>query len=89
MSYRFLWKQIASKAISSAMAKALLSMNTAELWERMARTESFSAEQVQRLREEVEARLREVQQQGEKERELVSRVVDELAREFLRRGGPR
>jgi hypothetical protein len=86
MSYRFLWKQIASKAISSAIARALLSVKGEELWERLARTESFSPESVLRLREELEVRLHEVQEQGEKERELVRKVVDELLAEFLKRG---
>ena len=87
MSYRFLWKQIASKAISSALARALLTVNSEELWERLARMESFSPDSVLRLREELEVRLKEVQQQGEKERELVRKVVDELLHEFLKRGG--
>ncbi len=89
MSYRFLWKQIASKAIGSAMASAMLSINTDDLWERMAGDETFSKERLAILRQEVEARLLEVSQQGAKERELVSHVASELVREFLRRGSGR
>lgn len=89
MSYRFLWKQIASKAIGSALARAMLSINTDELWERMAGNESFSKERLATLRQEIEARLLEVSQQGEKERELVGHVASELVREFLKRGGGR
>ncbi len=86
MSYRFLWKQIASKAISSAMAKAMLSMNTDDLWERMANNESFSEDKLSTLRQEIETRLHEVQEQGDKERELVSQVASELLRGILKRG---
>jgi len=87
MSYRFLWKQIASKAISSAVARALLALNREELWDHMARTETFSREHVLRLREEVEETLKQVEARGRDERELVGRVVHELVRELLRKGG--
>ncbi len=86
MSYRFLWKQVASKAISSALARTMLSLNTDELWERMATSESFPDEKLATLRKEIEARLHEVEEQGNKERELVSQVASELVREFLKRG---
>jgi hypothetical protein len=86
MSYRFLWKQIASKAISSALAKTMLTLNTDELWERMANSESFSDEKLGELRKEIVSRLHEVEEQGNKERELVGQVAAELVKEFLRRG---
>jgi hypothetical protein len=89
MSYRFLWKHIASKAIGSAVAKALLNMNQEQLWDRMASTDSLSEESVQRLRTEVQERLREVEEQGVKERALVGQVFDELVGEMLKRRGPR
>jgi len=89
MSYRFLWKRIASKAIGSAVAKALLSMNREELWDRVASTEQLSAENVLKLREEIEQRLKEVEEQGTKERELVGQVVNELVGELLKRRGPK
>jgi len=87
MSYRFLWKQIASKALGSAVAKGLLSMNRDQLWERMVRTETFSTEHVLRLRHEIEGRLEEVEATGRRERELMGEVVLELVRELLKRGG--
>lgn len=86
MSYRFLWKQIASKAIGSTLAKAMLSMNTDDLWERMASSDSMPEEELASLRQDIEARLRQVQEQGEKEREMVAQVASELMRELLKRG---
>lgn len=89
MSYRFLWKHIASKAIGSAVAKALLNMNQEQLWDRLSGTDSLSKEDVRRLREEIEERLREVEGQGVKERALMGQVFDELVGEMLKRRGPR
>jgi len=87
MAYRFLWKQIASKALGSAVAKALLSINRDQLWDKLARTESLSTENVLRLREEIQATLGEVELRGRKERELVGQVVNELLLGILKRGG--
>jgi cytochrome P450 len=87
MSYRFLWKQVASKALSSAMAKGLLAMNSDELWERVGRNQSFSPEQLATLRSDIEERLQEVLEQGSQERELVAQVAESLMMGLLRRGG--
>ena len=89
MSYRFLWKHIASKAIGSAVAKALRNINQEQLWDRLSGTDSLSKEDVRRLREEIEERLREVEGQGVKERALMGQVFDELVGEMLKRRGPR
>lgn len=87
MSYRFLWKQIVSKALGSAMARGLLALNSDELWARVGRAETFSPEQLEKLRADIEARLNEVAEQGAQERELVSKVIDEMIASALRRKG--
>ncbi len=87
MSYRFLWKQIASKALSSAMAKGLLAVNSDDLWERVGRGEKFTPEQLKTLRSEIEERLQEVLEQGSQERELLAQVAESLIRGLMRRGG--
>lgn len=87
MSYRFLWKRVAAKAIASGMAQALLSLDLDRWWERAASSQAITPEQAASLKEEVKARLEEVASQGEKERELIGKVVEELVRELLKRGG--
>ena len=64
----------------------MLTLNTDELWERMANSESFSDEKLGELRKEIVSRLHEVEEQGNKERELVGQVAAELVKEFLKRG---
>ncbi len=86
MAYRFIWKQIASKALGSAVAHTLLTVNRDELWDKLARTESLSTENVLRLREEIEATLAQVEIRGRKERELVTQVINELLVGLLKRG---
>jgi hypothetical protein len=86
MAYRFLWKQIASKALGSAIAKALLTVNRDEMWDRLARTDSLPSEHVLRVRQEVEATLHQVELKGRKEREMVSQVLAEVLKGFLKGG---
>lgn len=87
MSYRFIWKKIASKAVGSAVAKVLLAVNTEQLWEQLARTESLSSEQVAQLKVDINARLEEVEQGGQKERELILQVVQDLVSRLIKGGG--
>lgn len=88
MSYRFIWKKIASKAVGSAVAKALLTVNTEEMWQRLARTESLSEEQVEQLQKDIDARLQDVEEAGRNERDLVMQVAMDLASRLLKgRGG--
>ncbi|MBM4352218.1 MAG: hypothetical protein FJ109_00235 [Deltaproteobacteria bacterium] len=87
MSYRFLWKQIASRALSSAVAKALLTLDRDELWKRLSRTEKFTPEQMEKLRADIEARLSEVEESGRKERDLIAQVMHELVSGIIKPGG--
>ena len=86
MSYRFIWKKIASKAIGSAIAKGLMAINKEEIWDQIARTESLSTEHVVQLKQDIDARLNEVEAAGRKERELVKQVVAELVGQVLKGG---
>jgi hypothetical protein len=87
MSYRFLWKQIASRALSSAVAKALLALDREELWRHVSRTEKFTPEQMEKLKADIEKRLSEVEEGGRKERDLIAQVVHELVSGIIRPGG--
>ncbi len=87
MSYRFLWKQIASRALSSAVAKALLTLDRDDLWKHLSRTEKFTPEQMDQLRADIEKRLRDVEESGRKERDLIGQVVQELLSGLIKPGG--
>jgi len=62
-------------------------MDREELWNYALKSESLSKEQVLKFREEMEATLRDVEEKGRKERELVGQVVQELVKHFMKRGG--
>jgi hypothetical protein len=86
MSYRFLWKQIASKALSSALARSLLAIDTDALWEKAVRTQAIPPEQMAKLKEEIGQVLRDVEARGKQERELVTQVLKELAAQIMKGG---
>ena len=86
MSYRFVWKRIASGAVSSTAAKVLLSLNRDELWERLARIDRFTPEQIARVRGDIERTLTQVESAGRQERELLALVAKELLRQVWRGG---
>jgi len=89
MSYRFIWKKIASKALSSTVARGLLAINSHDLWDKIASTESLSPEQVARLRTEIDETLKRVEASGRQERDLVGQVLKELVGQIVKGGrGP-
>jgi len=84
MSYRFIWKKIASKALSSAVAKGLLTINRQDLWEQVARTESLTPQQIEKLRGEIDEALRKVEAAGRQERDLVVKAARELVAQVIK-----
>ncbi len=89
MSYRFVIKRIASRALSSAVAQGLLKLDTDALWDRFVRGEKLPLEQLETLKADVEETLRTVEARGRQEREMMMEALKELANQILRGGRPR
>jgi len=87
MPYRYVVKHLISRALGSYMASGLRRLSQDAFWERLEAAKYLSPEQMQKIRQDVEASLLESEAKGINERELLEELVREALVQLLKPKG--